>query len=312
MESITFMLMPGFSAMAFFSAIEPLRIANRLSGQPLYRWQVRAPFGQHAEASNGMQILADAPSGEDQSSLIVCAGFEPLRHASSGLLGELRRTWRMGASLGAIDTGAFLLAEAGVLGDETITLHWEAAATFRQRYPRVPVSNELYESHARLFTCAGGTAAMDMMLNAIATRHGLTLATAVAEQLIHDRIRSPEEAQRMDVSARSTTTSQAVIAAVRLMERNLAQPLSIDALAQTAGAGRKRMERHFRADFGVSPARYYLEMRLRHARDLLRDGTMSLAEAAALTGFSSQSVFSRACKRVFGAAPRAWLNQVNG
>ena len=136
-----------------------------------------------------MQLRTDGQLGDAIDGLIVCAGFDPLAAKRPALLGQVRRLWRAGCQVGAIDTGAFILAEAGILGRETITLHWEAAEEFRRRYPRIPVSTELYERHARLFTCAGGTAAMDMMLDAIAHSHGLALATAVSDQLIHDAIR---------------------------------------------------------------------------------------------------------------------------
>ena len=171
-NDFAFLLMPGFSAMAFFSAVEPLRVANRLAGRELYRWSIHAPKGDHALASNGMQILGAGAIDERSNTLIVCAGFNPMKACNRSLLGLIRRMWRKGATVGAIDTGIFLLAEAGILGREPITLHWEAALEFAQAYPDIPVSAELYESHARLFTCAGGTAAMDMMLESISRQHG--------------------------------------------------------------------------------------------------------------------------------------------
>ena len=291
MEPIAFLLMPGFSAIAFFSALEPLRIANRLAGRTLYCWTVHASHGDHAEASNGMLIRADHPLGPATGTLIVCAGFEPLRDASRALLGQLRRAWRQGARLGAIDTGAFLLAEAGILGAEPITLHWEAAAEFRRRWPRIPLSGELYERHARLFTCAGGTAAMDMMLEGIARDHGPALARAVAEQLIHDRIRPPSEPQRAE---RAPPLEPLVASAVALMRARLALPLAISDLADQLGVDRRRLERRFAAALGCSPAQHYRGLRLAHALAQVREAGLSLSEGAQAAGYSSAAVLARA------------------
>jgi transcriptional regulator GlxA family with amidase domain len=316
-ETFAFLLMPGFSAMAFFSAVEPLRVANRLSGVELYRWSMHAPapdhapggrFADYATASNGIEIRTDGPLPENAATVLVCAGFDPLAHAGRALLGSLRRAWRMGASLGAIDTGAFLLAEAGILDGETITLHWEAAAAFCHDYPRIAVSGELYERHARLFTCAGGTAAMDMMLAAIGVAHGNVLANAVSEQLIHDRIRPAGDPQRIDIAARVGTGGPLVVRATAMMERTIAAPLPIAAIAAQLGVTRKTLERQFAEDLGTSPARHYRTLRVKRALEMAAAGTIPLHAAAAATGFSSQSVLSRACLRVTGLSPRAVRN----
>lgn len=226
------------------------------------------------------------------------------------LLAALRRVWRLGGSFGAIDTGAFLLAEAGILGREAITLHWEAAHEFAARYPAIPVSDELYERHARLFTCAGGTAAMDMMLETIAAAHGPALAKAVSDQLIHERIRSASDPQRGDDPA--LVGHPLVARVVRIMQARIAEPLPLDALAAQAGIDRRRIERLFRAVLGHAPARHYRDLRLRHGVSLIRGQGLSVQAAALASGYSSQAVFSRACKAHFGAAPRPIAQRSGG
>ncbi|MFM5950901.1 MAG: GlxA family transcriptional regulator [Novosphingobium sp.] len=307
METIAFLLLPGFSAMAFFSAIEPLRVANRLSGKMLYRWSVHVAAGDHAEASNGMQIRSDGPLPEQAPALVVCAGFDPLGLANDHLLATLRRVWRMGGRLGAIDTGAFLLAEAGILGQEPITLHWEAADEFSRRYPGIPVSGDLFERHARLFTCAGGTAAMDLMLDAIAFSHGGALAKAVSDQLIHERIRAPGDRQRIQEPA--LARFPLVDRVIQLMESNLELPLPLDRLTHIAGADRRRVERQFRQAIGQAPAAFYRTLRLRRALGLIHGQGLTVARAAASCGYSSQAALSRACKAHFGKSVRAMAGQ---
>ena len=302
MQEFAFLLLPGFSAIAFFSAVEPLRIANRLTEKELFRWTVHAPRGDHAEASNGMQIRSDGPLDERVQTLIVCAGFDPLRLADQRLLAALRRVWRLGGSVGAIDTGAFLLAEAGILGREAITLHWEAADEFGWRYPEIPVSGELFERHARLFTCAGGTAAMDLMLETIAASHGSALALAVSDQLIHERIRGPSDPQRGDDPA--LTDHPLVARIVRIMQDHVSDPLPLDRIAAETGIDRRRIERQFQAVLGCAPGAYYRDLRLRHGIGLIRQLGLSVQAAATACGYSTQAVFSRACKEHFGRAPR--------
>ncbi len=299
--------MPGFSAIAFFAALEPLRIANRLSHQELYAWTIHAPTEDFVEASNGMQLRCDGPLSDAPDLLFVCAGFDPLDHARPALLGQIRRLWRAGSQIGAIDTGAFVLTEAGILGREPITLHWEAAEEFRRRYPQIPVSTELYERHARLMTCAGGTAAMDMMLDGIAASHGIALAQAVSDQLIHDRIRPPSDPQRSALALQAQGAGREVQRLVASMERGIGLGRSLASILEDLGIQRRQAERLFLAEMGMTPGRFYRELRIRHAVELMRQTRMTVHEAALAAGFSSQPVFSRACRQHFGMSPRAVL-----
>lgn len=307
-HSLAFILMPGFSAIAFFAALEPLRIANRLSGRPLFMWTIHAPDGDYAVASNAMQLRCDGPLPDDPHSLLVCAGFDPLDRARPPLLGQVRRIWRAGRQVGAIDTGVFVLAEAGILGREMVTIHWEAAEAFRRRYPQIPVSTEIYERHARLITCAGGTAAMDMMLDSIAASHGIALAQAVSDQLIHDRIRPPSAPQRTVLGFDAAFARPDVKRLISAMEKNVANGHSLTALLTAENVNRRKAERLFQKKLGLSPGRFYLRLRLRYALDLMRQNQLTVHEAAMAAGFASQPVFSRACRQQFGLSPSAVLN----
>lgn len=293
--------------MAFFSALEPLRIANRLAARQLYAWTIHAPSGDHAAASNGMQIRCDSRLPGSAGALIVCAGFDPLAQVQPALLGQVRRAWRAGCQIGAIDTGAYVLAEAGILGREPITLHWEAADAFRQRYPRIPVSGELYERHARLFTCAGGTAAMDMMLDGIAASHGMALANAVSGQLIHDRIRPASAPQRPSLAEQAQAAGPATQRLIAAMERAIGSSTTLEEILTFSGSSRRQAERIFAKRMGVTPGQFFRDLRIRHALHLMRNGGLSVQDAAHAAGFSSQPVFSRACRQHSGKSPRELL-----
>ena len=313
-EVFGFLLVDFYSALAFFSAVEPLRVANRLAGRTLYRWTVVTPGGEPAEASNGMRLMADqslsafaAEAGRlgRAANLVVVAGFEPEIMGEGVLSPALQGMARRGVRLGAIDTGVFLLARAGLVGKGPVTLHWEAEAAFREAFPDIGLSDELYETGERLFTCAGGAAALDMMLDRIADSHGRDLALAVSEQFILDRIRRSSDHQRLSLSVRLKTANPHVLQSAQLMEAHLDEPLAIADIAKKAGVTPRQLERLFQGALGVSPGKHYAHLRLERARQLLRQTDLSVVEIALASGFSSASALSRRYREAFGMPPRA-------
>ena len=303
--SIGFLLVDGFSLMAFTSAIEPLRVSNRLGGE-LFRWRLISADGKPVAASNGLEIVAEAAALPiELDCLLVCAGFDAERQASPQLDAWLRRCGRFGTALGALDTGAFLLARAGLLAGYRITLHWEAIPAFREAYPEVEVAPELFVVDRDRITCAGGTAALDLMLHLIAQLHGSRLATAVAEQFIYQVTRQNSESQRLRLSTRLGFTDPRLATALAAMEDHLAEPLGIPALAAQAGIGRRELERLFRTKLGTTPLAHYRALRLRYARSLLAQTDLSVREIGLACGFASLEHFSRSYHRLFGRPPRA-------
>jgi transcriptional regulator GlxA family with amidase domain len=305
-ERIGFLLVPEFSMMAFFSAVEPLRVANRLSGQHLYSWHIFSCDGEPVAASNGMTVVADAPIAKigHFPAVIVCASFDPDRYLSKPLLSWLRRLDRQGAELGGLDTAPQILARAGLLNGCRVTLHWEHLPSFREAFPDIEVSDELFEIDGKRFTCSGGTASLDMMLNMISRRHGQDLAIAVSEQLLHDRIRSPGDHQRMALDLRLGVRHPKLIAILEAMERSVEEPLPLDRLAEIGCISRRQLERLFRSYLDETPTGYYLKLRLRRARHLLEQTDMSVMEIAMACGFVSAPYFSRAYRGLFGRSPR--------
>ena len=301
-QNFTFLLLNGFSALAFFSAIEPLRVANRLSGRNLFSWQIASVDGAPVEASNGMRLIADTRLDE-AAVLIVCAGFDHQAAETPKLMAALRRIWRAGAMIGAMDTATHVLARAGLLGDRAVTMHWEAVPAFRERFPDIPVTDELFKTHDRLFTCAGGTAALDMMLDWIGRHHGAALAAAVSEQFIHERIRNAGDSQRLALSVRLGTSDPRLLAIVKAMEAHIDEPLPIATLAASAGINRRQIERLFEAHMGHGPATHYRRLRLERARALAQSTDMAMIEIAMASGFGSQSALARAYTKEFGHPP---------
>ena len=301
-----FLLLPGFSMMGFVSAIEPLRVANRFRPHS-YRWQVISPTGGPVLASNGMSLNADAalPDPASVHLVVVVAGFDPLAAYDAALGGWLRCVSRAGGSVGAVDTGVFALAEAGVAGAGPVTLHWEAQAAFHERYPAIAVTQELFEIGARCITCAGGTAAIDLMLARMAARHGHALAAQVSEQFVLGRIRSPSDHQRLEIATRYQVHNRKLIQVIRLMQEHIEDPLEPDDLARMIDVTRRQLERLFATHLSDTPNHFYTGLRLERARSLLRQSDMGITAIGIACGFQSPSHFSRSYRTFFGCSPKA-------
>jgi transcriptional regulator GlxA family with amidase domain len=303
---IAFLLVPRFSMMAFAAGVEPLRAANRLSGAALFEWQLISADGSPVEASNGISVAAQGALAElgKVDMIIACAGLEaPEVERSVKLHHQLRRLAGHGTIVGAISSGSFLLAEAGLLAGRRCTVHWEYFEAFRTRYPHLEVTEDLYVIDRNVFTCSGGTAALDMMVHFISQVGGSQLALAVAEQFIHPQVRTQEEQQRLDLHARYHIENPKLIQVIALMEGALDEPLELREMAQRANVSVRQVERLFREHIGTSPKTFYLDLRLAKARTLLRRTLGSLRTIALECGFGSPSHFCHAYKRRYGIPP---------
>lgn len=306
-EAIGFLLVPSFSMMAFVSAVEPLRVANRLGGGSLYLWQIVSRDGSPIPASNGMSLVANRSLGEPvkYDKIVVCAGFEPERYYDKPIADWLVRASRRGTGLGAIDTGSFFLAWAGLLDGYRATTHWESLDSFREQFPKIEVEPGLFVIDRSRFTCAGGTAALDMMLHLITLRHGHRLAAAISEQFIHAHIRDPKERQRMEPKERQGITDPRLARALSIMEGHLEELLGMDQICAAVDVSRRQLERMFHRHFRMTPLRYYLELRLQRARALLQYSDLAIIEIAVACGFGSAAHFSRTYHSWAGKAPSA-------
>jgi AraC family transcriptional regulator, glycine betaine-responsive activator len=305
-QQIGFLLLPHFSMIAFASAVESLRLANRTSGRALYAWSLITRDGQPVKASNGIAIPPDASmeSAPAFEMLMVCSGIGGHLYNDKTVFSWLRRLDRKGINIGALCTGSHVLARAGLLEGYRCTIHWENITGFIEEFPGIEITNELFEIDRNRFTCSGGTAALDMMLNLIGRQHGHELAAAVSEQFIHERIRDEHDHQRMALTARLGVRHPKLIQVIKLMEQHLEEPLDRAALAQRVRLSTRQLERLFGKYLGRSPARYYLELRLNRARLLLLQTNMSVIDVALACGFVSASHFSKCYRDFFGKTPR--------
>ena len=311
-RTITFFLAPNFSLIAFASAIEPLRLANRHLGYSYYNWRLISLDGQPTKASNGVEVTVDGDldqekrrvHGEDRPDMVfVCSGLKVERFDSKPLHAWLRQLSRGTATVGALCTGAWILARAGLLNGKRCAIHWEHLPGFSEAFPEVDVYADLFEVDRNIYTCAGGTASLDMMFQIINEDHGETVVNRVCEQCLTDRVRNPHDRQRLPLRARLGIHDTKVLYIIELMEANISEPLSLVELANYAGLSRRQIERIFRRAMGRSPARYYLELRLDRARHLLLQSNLPVVEVAVACGFVSASHFSKCYREFYARSP---------
>jgi len=303
---IAFYLVPRFSMMAFTSAVEVLRMANQLTGRPHYTWTLVSSDGQPVAASNGI-AFAVAHGAEERTrydALFVCSGLDVHRVEDEPGLAWLRRHERSESVLGAVCTGTWLLARAGVLDGYRCTIHYENLAAAREEFPGLVISAELFEIDRARYTCAGGTAPLDMMLSEIGQRHGSALAHAIAEQFMCERIREHNDRQRVPLTQRIGASQPKLAEAVSLMEANIEEPMTLDELSRHVELSRRQLERLFQRYLHMVPTRYYLDLRLERARQLLLQTSMPIVDIALACGFISAPHFSKCYRDAFSLPPR--------
>ncbi len=306
-ERIGFLLIPNFSMIAFTASVEPLRIANRLSGNDLYEWRTLSADSGPVRASNGVMVTPDAGLEFPRPGevFVVCAGINAEKFHDERVTAWLRRIARPEATLGAVCTGSLLLARTGLLNGYRCTIHWENIESFVEEFPTLDIMATLFEVDRNRFTCSGGTAPIDMMLFAIAGYHGQALALAVAEEMMHSVVRHPYNPQRMDLRHRTGISNPKLLAAIGQMEAFLEAPVPLAGLAVNAGTSKRHLERLFKTHCGMTPSRYYLELRLQRAQLLLQKTSMPVLQIAAACGFVSGSHFARCYRAYNGRSPRS-------
>ena len=304
-QSIALVLVQEFTMMPVTSAIEPLRLANRLADKQLYKWTLHSLDGQPVAASNGIltMVNGDLETVPQDAAIIICGGLNIQHHTDKRLLSWLRKTSRRGVDIGAVCTGAHVLAEAGLLDGYKCTIHWENLPGFTEAFPDIDITGGLFEIDEDRFSSAGGTTALDLMLSLITSQHGPDMAAQVAENILHSPIRHHSENQRLSLPARIGARHPKLVSIIEKMEDNLEDPLSPSLLAKQAGLSTRQLERLFRRYLDRSPKRYYLELRLKKARSLLLQTDMSVINVALACGFSSPSHFSKCYRAFYGRTP---------
>ena len=304
-SKFAFLTLPRYSMIALSSAVESLRMANMVTGETAYEWSIVSIDGEPTPASNGLQLAPTLPLEKigPVDILFVCGGVDIQTGSTPKVLSSLRRLAERRVPLGALCTGGYALAKAGLLDKYRATIHWENLPALREEFPRILLSNQLFTIDRDRFTCSGGIAPLDLMLHLVKTKLGARIAQLISEQFIVDRIRNDRDRQYVPLRAQLGVGHEALLHAAQLMEENIEKPLSLDEIAAATELSRRQIERLFKRHLNTMPKRYYLQMRLRRAREFLLHTPMPIIDITAACGFRSTTHFSKAYHALFGYPP---------
>ncbi|WP_319823691.1 GlxA family transcriptional regulator [Thalassovita sp.] len=300
-----FVLLPQFTLLSFASALDSLRLANRMAGRELYSWRLVGEGGGTIQCSAGTEFKLDGDLDElnRDDTVLVCGGIDVQAATSKRVISWLRREARKGLMMGGLCTATFTLAKAGLLDGKRATIHWENQDSFTEEFDEVDLTRSVFVIDGNRFSTAGGTSSIDLMLAFIATDYGEELANAVADQQIYNTIRTDRDAQRLSTPTRIGVRHPKLSQVIQRMEANIEDPISPAILAEQVGMSTRQLERLFRRYLNRSPKRYYMELRLQKARNLLMQTDMSVINVALACGFASPSHFSKCYRAHYKTTP---------
>jgi transcriptional regulator GlxA family with amidase domain len=300
-----FVLLENFTLLSFASALECLRISNRMSNKTLYDWILLGEDGAQITCSAGIifQVDHDLIELNRDDTIMLCGGSNVRQATTKRLLNWLRREGRRGVAMVGLCTAAFPLAKAGLLDGKRATIHWENQDSFAEEFESVELTKSVFIIEGNRMTTAGGTSSIDLMLKLIANDHGEDLANAVADQQIYSSIRTDQDTQRLSVPTRLGVRHPKLSQVIQMMENNIEEPISPSTLAKQVAMSTRQLERLFRRYLSRSPKRYYMELRLQKARNLLMQTDMSVINVALASGFASPSHFSKCYRAHYSTTP---------
>ena len=304
-KRFVFVLLDNFTLMPFGSAIDSLRIANLTFGKPLFEWILVGEGGDSVQCSSGPNFDLDSDLVELRRDdvVLVCGGIRVAEATTPKILSWLRREARKGVTIGGICTGSYVLAKAGLLDGKRATIHWEFIDSFTEEFIDVELTKSVFVVDGKRVSAAGGTASLDLILSLIATEMGQDVANRVADQMIYSSIRTERDGQRLSIPTRIGVRHPKLSAVIQKMEANIEEPISPAVLAQDVGMSTRQLERLFRRYLNRSPKRYYMELRLQKARNLLMQTDLSVINVALACGFASPSHFSKCYRSHYDTTP---------
>ncbi|PTX55859.1 AraC family transcriptional regulator with amidase-like domain [Litoreibacter ponti] len=299
-----FVLMDNFTMLSFAGAVDALRIANRMVPGS-YSWVLAGEGGETATCSAGISYKLDMDLEEvsRDNTIILCGGTSVQDATTKRLLNWLRREARRGPRIGALCTASYALARAGLLDGKRATIHWENQDSFLEEFEEVELTKSVFVVDGNRMTTAGGTSSIDLMLKIIASDLGEDVANMVADQQIYSSIRTDQDQQRLSIPTRIGVRHPKLSRVIQMMEQNIEEPISPSLLAKEVGMSTRQLERLFRRYLNRSPKRYYMEIRLQKARNLLMQTDMSVINVALACGFASPSHFSKCYRAHYDTTP---------
>ncbi|MDP7149468.1 MAG: GlxA family transcriptional regulator [Paracoccaceae bacterium] len=304
-EHFVFLLVHDFTHLAFSCAIEPLRIANLISGKQLYDWSFMSANGETATASN--EVVTQVHRGYSElnrgEKLFILSGIRVKENTTPELLSVIRRERAKGRLAGALCSAAYCLAKAGILDGRRAAIHWDYHDSFMEEFPEVSLVRNVFVADGKYITASGGTATADLMIHLIEKTHGPDLAVEVADMMLYNSVREPTAEQKLSLQSRHGIRNEHLSNAIRMMTENVEHPIPPSEIADEIGISTRQLERLFGRHMNCSPKKYYVDMRLQKARNLLLQTEKPVTEIAFLCGFASPAHFARVYRNQFGVTP---------
>ncbi|SFM21038.1 GlxA family transcriptional regulator [Shimia aestuarii] len=300
-----FVLLQDFTLLSFASALDCLRLANRNLGRDYYTWKLVGEGGDTISCSTRTTFKLDGDLEElhRDDTIVLCGGIDIQKAATKKLLNWLRREARKGSRIAGLCTAGYIMAKAGLLDGKKATIHWENQDSFAEEFEEVFLSKAVFAIDGNRLTTAGGTSSIDLFLQIIADDLGEDVANWVADQQIYSSIRTDQDSQRLSVPTRIGVRHPKLSMVIQMMETNIEEPISPSLLAKEVGLSTRQLERLFRRYLNRSPKRYYMELRLQKARNLLMQTDMSVINVALACGFASPSHFSKCYRAHYDTTP---------
>jgi transcriptional regulator GlxA family with amidase domain len=302
MQRIGFIVFPGFQVMSF-AAISVFECANREVGEPVYDVRLLSETGGFIRTSVGLSVAAE-PFDDSKFDTLIVGGAAVIGPVPPGLIEFVRQALGRCRRLAATCTGAFVLAEAGLLDGRRATTHWAHARALQARFPKVKVEEDrIFIVDGSVWTSAGMTAGIDLALAMVEQDLGAEVARAVARKLVVYHRRAGGQSQ-FSALLELGPKSDRIQSALAYAKRNLASPLTVAQLAKAAHLSQRQFSRAFRAETGQSPAKAIENLRIEAARLMMEQSRHPIDDIARQTGFADRDRMRRAFMRAFGQPPQ--------
>jgi transcriptional regulator GlxA family with amidase domain len=303
MISVAFVVFDGFQSMAL-AAMPVFEYANFSAGEALYDVRVLSEDGRAYRASGGLSVGTEAFDERQFDTVIVVGGDSILEQAPGAVLEYLRASANTARRTASICSGAFVMAQAGLLDGRRATTHWAYARQLQERFASIKVeADRIYVIDGPIWTSAGMTAGIDLALAMVEKDFGAELARSVAQKLVMYHRRAGGQSQHSAL-LELEPKSDRIQTALGYARQHLAQSLSVEKLAEVARLSPRQFSRAFRAETGQSPAKAIENLRLEAARQMLERGRLTLDQIALETGFTDRRRMREAFLRAFGQPPQ--------
>jgi transcriptional regulator GlxA family with amidase domain len=308
MQRIGVVTFPGFHVMTL-AAMSVFELANSELGEHRYDVQFLSENGGRVRSSAGFVIETEPFGNPLFDTVIVGGSTEPSFRPSEGMLTYLRGAFDITRRMAATCVGTFTLAEAGLLDGKRVTTHWDHVRELQRRYPKVRVQEDrIFVIDGSIWTSAGMTATMDLVLAMVERDVGPELARTVAKQMVVHQRRSGGQSQFSALLELGPKPDR-IQNALEFARKNLHSELTVENLADAAHLSPRQFTRAFAAATGESPAKAIEKLRLEAARLLLEDSRHPIENIAKQTGFADRERMRRAFVRTFGVPPQAMRRQ---